>query len=268
MDTKIQNRPLDDRILTGSAVNVPVEGETGATGGTGNTVAPVLNGPSVTVTAPTDLQSLMEKLRIESRNRREDLIRGQLQTVLAAAVEAIRQNDAAQAKIVEDTKKVSDDVTTHEQKVADINGQLDEKMDPVLLDLRIKELEDAVKREVKTPEEIKKQAEAKRELAELNKEKSEIKDLQGKKDAELHAIKEDKRRIAELQSQLTEASQKVLTDAMREALDGFALPEPETAAERAAKKRGALEDGIQSLARLLGGEKEKDIIEKRIERNV
>lgn len=163
MDTRIQSRSQDDRILTGAGVAVPAEGEKAATGPSGKAVAPILAGDSVTVTSPTDLQTLMEKLRLDSNNKREDLVRGRLQTSLAAALESIRAVSSRDAETVQKIEDNCKQIEREDQIISRADAALKGLPSAAGLEIKIKELEAAIERAKKTPEESQKDYERKQE---------------------------------------------------------------------------------------------------------
>ena len=282
MNTKINRRINDDALLGGAGLTVEQQNpETPVTGASGQSVAPVLTGASVKVTAPTDIQSLMEKLRQETNDRREDVVRGKMQSALAAAVEAIRASDAEASKTIDAIEQNAEKMSAVQQELSEIDQALKNLPSAEVLALRIKELEAAIEREKKTPEELEKEYEQKtdskaqsQELAELEKQLkeatdqlAEVKELVTRRTAAagtLASLQAGNKSLYEsLDVRVKNSITAALSSVAPEQLDDLQLD-----GEEDARKGRVQIDGAEALAMLLTGARLKDVIAEKIERNV
>ena len=282
MNTKINRRINDDALLGGAGLTVEQQNpETPVTGASGQSVAPVLTGASVKVTAPTDIQSLMEKLRQETNDRREDVVRGKMQSALAAAVEAIRASDAEASKTIDAIEQNAEKMSAVQQELSEIDKALKNLPSEEVLALRIKELEAAIEREKKTPEELEKEYEQKTDskaqsqaLAELEKQLkeatdqlAEVKELVTRRTAAagtLASLQAGNKSLYEsLDVRVKNSITAALSSVAPEQLDDLQLD-----GEEDARKGRVQIDGAEALAMLLTGARLKDVIAEKIERNV
>lgn len=264
----------NDKIVLGLPPETsPVGGGDEGAVANGKSVAPVLKGPSVMVTSPTDLETMMAKLREQINQKREDMVRGRLQTALAAAAEQLRLQDAEQARLVTAIGSKVDEV----KALDDAMGQVVDSAanDPRLLDLQIKtkQIEAMIEAEKKTPEETQEEYDRKQQR---------LKELQAQYDAangQLIIVRDEldqkvaqargelevaQRELGELRGQLNDHGLNAITAALRLATDGTGKIE-ELDDE---KKRADAPDSIDMFLRLLGGEDLSDVIESSIEHNV
>ncbi len=158
----------------------------GALPQTTEVATPVLTGDGVTVTSATDLQELVEQLKLEQEERRKALADQQFSIVLMRLTSENAQLTEAQNKALADVAQATDDVAAKTTAAADAADAVDRAAQAcaetqaaldaslVILEVKTKELERLVELQKKTPEERAQELERKESVAEAAQTEEEI----------------------------------------------------------------------------------------------
>lgn len=250
---------------------------------------PVLSGNSLSVSVfKGGLDVLVAKLGAETRSRREDFARTQMLGALSAVLGRIELKDSEQAAALRDIGKLAGELEAAQKAY---NNAVDAKQnDPRIkvLEVEVKRLEALVESLRKTPGELKKEAERKRDLqtegneevaeeddsreeqlkkaiAELNAAKNQLSVLVSGHDQAIGVLKGNvdsiSAQIKSIEAKLDEEGMKILTQALQMfAVDPATLKE----GEEEKKANANIQSGIDLFIRLLSGEDVdlKDVIEE------
>ena len=213
-------------------------------------LAPLLGGESLTVTsgAMTDLEKLVARLKNESENTRQSVAQRRisiLQTVLDSMADRISEVERKNLVEIEEYNMeksgLKNDIAGYEKDMTNVASRIS------VLDMKIKELENAVDQAVKDGESHRKQVEVLK--AQREKEQAKLDKLEGAIDSANAKISAIDVKIANCTKAIATTTLNEVASAMHAAAD-IATPEaerPESEAERAKTEAKAEANDISNI---------------------
>lgn len=237
--------------------------------------APLLGDASVRIVTPADINQLVDLLKAETDDNRRDLTRSRLANALTVILNGSLL-DGKDKEIVEEIDEKTEEYndlkeTDWDKVIADLQGKLGGLQDELTaLQIKTKEIEAAIERIKKTPEEQRTEQQ-KKELAELEAQKaqvaSDIKDTTAQKEqveADLAKAQESLKKMNDLGAEINDLFNQ-LSSGVRTALAEAAKlgPEDDEVLKGVLKdkpKDPNVKDAETQLADLLGGAKLAEVI--------